>query len=56
MGSESGTKRLLLGIEVTIFGGILVLAASGSAVTLGLIVAVAGLLIAVSGMTTERRA
>ena len=47
MGSESGIKRLLLGIEVTVFGGVLVLVASGSAGVLGLAVAAVGLAIAV---------
>ena len=49
MANVSGIKRLLLGIEVTIFGGVLVLSASGSAVALGLFVAVVGLVIALSG-------
>ena len=54
MGSGSGIKRLLFGIEVTIVGGVLVLASSGgTADAAGLIVAVVGLLIALSGMVSE---
>jgi hypothetical protein len=55
MASGSGIKRLLLGIEVTVFGGVLVLLASGSAGALGLVVAAVGLAIAVSGMGSEPR-
>jgi hypothetical protein len=53
MGS-SGTKRLLLGINVSIFGVILALTSSGlAAVALGL--GVAGLVISASGMAWELR-
>ena len=48
MGGDAGIKRLLLGINVTILGGVLVMAASGSAVGLGLLVAIGGLLISIS--------
>ena len=54
LGSGSGIKRLLFGIEVTIVGGVLVLASSGgTADAAGLIVAFVGLLIALSGMVSE---
>jgi len=55
MGDAVGVKPLLLGIEITLFGGVLVLAASDSATVLGLIVAVVGLLVAVSGMVSSPR-
>jgi hypothetical protein len=50
MDGMRGIKRLLLGIDITILGGVLVGSASGSGGVLGIIVAVGGLLVALSGM------
>jgi hypothetical protein len=52
---EDGTKRLLLGIDVTIFGVILALLSSGSAGVIALVVGLVGLAICVSGMVGARR-
>jgi hypothetical protein len=53
--SRGGIKRLLLGIEATIFGGVLVLIASGSAGVFDLVVAAVGLATARSGLGSETR-
>lgn len=61
MDSKRGIKALLLGIEVTIVGGVLGLAAATATPSppsslIGLIVAFVGLLIAASGMRSEKAA
>lgn len=48
MDSTKATRQVLFGIEVTLLGGVLVLAVSGMAVV-GVIVAGAGFFIALSG-------
>jgi hypothetical protein len=50
-----GTKRLLLGIDVTILGVILALTASGSAGAIAIVVGLVGLGICLTGMTTSAR-
>jgi hypothetical protein len=51
MNGSQGIKRLLLGIELTLIGIVLVAVASpGSAQQIGLAVAVVGLVVALSGM------
>jgi hypothetical protein len=52
---DDGTKRLLLGIDVTIFGVILALLSSGSAAVIALVVGLLGLAICVAGMVTPSR-
>ncbi len=56
MDSTRGVKRLLLGIQLTVLGGVLVLAASGSAGAIGPVVAGAGFVVALTGMASDRRA
>lgn len=56
MDPARGTKLLLFGIELTIFGGVLVLASSGSAGAIGVILAVVGLFVGLSGLTTVDKA
>ena len=53
MSSAQGIRQVLLGIQVTIFGGILVLVSSGGASYVGLIVAVIGFLISLSGKVAD---
>lgn len=49
MESVRGVRSLLFGIQVTIFGGVLVFASSGSAGEVGLVVAGVGFLVSLSG-------
>jgi hypothetical protein len=63
MYKPSGIKRLLLGIEVTVFGGVLVLAALANTPNgpsplsmIGLVVAAVGLFIALAGMVPGQEA
>jgi len=55
MDNAQATRRMLLGIEITVLGGVLVLVASGTAVALGLIVAGAGFVVALSGYSAADR-
>ncbi len=50
---DQGVKRLLLGIEVTLFGGLVALISSSGATGFGLLIALIGLGIALSGMLPE---
>jgi hypothetical protein len=55
MDDRATTRRMLLGIEVTLFGGIFMAASSGSAQALRLGIAALGLLIAMVGFGTGPR-
>jgi hypothetical protein len=52
---EDGTKRMLLGIEVTLIGVIVAVTSSGSAGALALVVGLVGLAICGSGMVAQSR-
>lgn len=56
MDSAKGVRSLLLGIQVTVLGVILVLASSGSPASIGLLVGVVGFLISLSGQLSATRA
>lgn len=49
MESSKGIKNVLFGIEVTLLGGVLILVGTGSAGTVGLLIAIGGFPISVTG-------
>jgi hypothetical protein len=51
---DGGIKWLLLGIEITILGGVFVVASGGTA-SIGVWVAVGGLVVALMGLGTPAR-
>jgi hypothetical protein len=52
---SQGVHRLLLGIDISIFGVILALTSSGSGGSIALIVGIIGLAVCATGMVPQRR-